>query len=116
MRPRPQKNLSKSSKGTSSNETMPTSPMPTDTRPTAASMYKPEAEYHDLGAGSVEYVRLALMALVVVASMTGWWKPWMTRDWLAFTATLFRRPSDSSRSSNMIATVFSRGGSKPLKG
>lgn len=40
-------------------------------------------------AGVVEYVRLALMALVVVASLMGWWRHWMTRDWLAFAATLF---------------------------
>ena len=36
----------------------------------------------------VEYVRLALMAIVVLASLTGWWKHWMTRDWLALSATL----------------------------
>jgi len=41
---------------------------------------------HSVTAG--EYVRLALMALVVVASLTGWWRHWMLRDWLAFTATL----------------------------
>jgi heavy metal translocating P-type ATPase len=39
-------------------------------------------------AGSAEYVRLALMALVIVASLTGWWRHWMSRDWLAFAATL----------------------------
>ena len=89
MRHRPQKNLSTSSKGTSSNETMPTSPMTANTGPTGVSLHNPETERHDHGAGSVEYARLALMALVVVASMTGWWKPWMTRDWLAFAATLF---------------------------
>ena len=41
---------------------------------------------HSVTAG--EYVRLALMALVIVASLTGWWRHWMLRDWLAFTATL----------------------------
>src|SRR5260370_17882245 len=35
-----------------------------------------------------EYVRLALMALVVVASLSGWWRHWMSRDWVAFAATL----------------------------
>src|SRR5438105_4295665 len=35
-----------------------------------------------------EYVRLGLMALVIVASLTGWWRHWMLRDWLACTATL----------------------------
>ena len=39
-------------------------------------------------AGFAEYVRLALMALVIVASLTGWWRHWMSRDWLAFAATL----------------------------
>jgi len=38
--------------------------------------------------GFAEYVRLALMALVIVASLTGWWRHWMSRDWLAFAATL----------------------------
>jgi cation transport ATPase len=41
---------------------------------------------HSVTAG--EYVRLGLMALVIVASLTGWWRHWMLRDWLAFTATL----------------------------
>jgi Cd2+/Zn2+-exporting ATPase/Cu+-exporting ATPase len=41
---------------------------------------------HSVTAG--EYVRLALMALVIVASLTGWWRHWMLRDWLACTATL----------------------------
>ena len=39
-------------------------------------------------AGFAEYVRLTLMALVIVASLTGWWRYWMSRDWLAFAATL----------------------------
>jgi heavy metal translocating P-type ATPase len=39
-------------------------------------------------AGFAEYVRLALMALIIVASLTGWWRHWMSRDWLAFAATL----------------------------
>jgi heavy metal translocating P-type ATPase len=37
---------------------------------------------------AAEYVRLGLMALVIVASLTGWWRHWMLRDWLACTATL----------------------------
>jgi cation transport ATPase len=28
------------------------------------------------------------MALVIVASLTGWWRHWMSRDWLAFAATI----------------------------
>jgi P-type Cu+ transporter len=35
-----------------------------------------------------EYVRLAVMGVVIVASLTGWWRNWMSRDWLAFAATL----------------------------
>jgi heavy metal translocating P-type ATPase len=37
---------------------------------------------------AAEYIRLGLMALVIVASLTGWWRHWMLRDWLACTATL----------------------------
>jgi Cd2+/Zn2+-exporting ATPase/Cu+-exporting ATPase len=43
---------------------------------------------HEHAAGATEYVRLGLLALVIVASLTGWWKPWMSRDWLALAATL----------------------------
>ena len=39
-------------------------------------------------AGFAEYVRLALMAAVIVASLFGWWKHFMSRDWVAFVATL----------------------------
>ncbi len=28
------------------------------------------------------------MAAIVVASLTGWWKPWMSRDWVAFAAVV----------------------------
>ncbi len=38
--------------------------------------------------GSADYIRLAVMAVVTVASLTGWWRHWMVRDWLAFAATL----------------------------
>jgi heavy metal translocating P-type ATPase len=43
---------------------------------------------HEHSGGAAEYVRLALMALVIVASLSGWWRNWMARDWLAFAATL----------------------------
>src|SRR5438093_3609293 len=43
---------------------------------------------HEHAADVSEYVRLALMAAVIVASLTGWWRHWMSRDWLAFAATL----------------------------
>jgi len=42
--------------------------------------------HHETGVG--EYIRLGLMAVVIISSLTGWWKGYMTRDWLAFAATL----------------------------
>src|SRR6266487_985439 len=45
-----------------------------------------DAEEHK--AGLAEYVRLVLMAAVIVASLIGWWRPWMSHDWLAFAATV----------------------------
>jgi heavy metal translocating P-type ATPase len=44
------------------------------------------AHGHETSKG--EYVRLGLMAAVILASIAGWWKSFMTRDWLAFAATL----------------------------
>ena len=43
---------------------------------------------HDHHHFAAEYVRLGLMALVIAASLTGWWKHLISRDWLAFFATL----------------------------
>ena len=43
---------------------------------------------HDHGTGTAEYVRLGLMGSIVVASLTGWWRPFMDRDWLAFAGTV----------------------------
>jgi heavy metal translocating P-type ATPase len=43
---------------------------------------------HEHAGGVVEYVRLALMAVVIVASLSGWWRNWMSHDWVAFAATL----------------------------
>ena len=43
---------------------------------------------HSHESGKTEYIRLGLMAVIVVASLTGWWKPCMSRDWLAFGATV----------------------------
>src|ERR1700740_277533 len=43
---------------------------------------------HDHAAGTGEYVRLGVMALIVIASITGWWRSFMDRDWLAFAGTL----------------------------
>jgi heavy metal translocating P-type ATPase len=43
---------------------------------------------HDHAVGSTEYIRLGVMALIVIASLTGWWRAFMDRDWLAFAGTL----------------------------
>src|ERR1700736_2001858 len=43
---------------------------------------------HDHETGVGEYVRLGLMGIIVVASLTGWWRPFMDRDWLAFAGTV----------------------------
>src|ERR1700752_410379 len=43
---------------------------------------------HDHPAGPTEYVRLGVMALIVIASLTGWWRSFMDRDWLAFAGTV----------------------------
>jgi Cd2+/Zn2+-exporting ATPase/Cu+-exporting ATPase len=43
---------------------------------------------HDHETGTAEYVRLGLMGIIVVASLTGWWRPFMARDWLAFAGTV----------------------------
>ncbi|HYZ72228.1 MAG TPA: hypothetical protein VE641_04070, partial [Chthoniobacterales bacterium] len=47
-------------------------------------------DHHDHGhaAGTSEYVRLGVMALIVIASLTGWWRAFMGRDWLAFAGTI----------------------------
>ena len=43
---------------------------------------------HEHPAGPVEYVRLGVLAVLILASLTGWWKNFMERDWLALAATL----------------------------
>jgi Cd2+/Zn2+-exporting ATPase/Cu+-exporting ATPase len=43
---------------------------------------------HEHAAGVGDYARLGLMAAVIVTSLTGWWRPYMSRDWLAFATTL----------------------------
>ena len=47
-----------------------------------------QGHVHEHKEAFAEYVRLALMAAVIDASLTGWWKHLMSRDWLAFAATL----------------------------
>src|SRR5881392_2500111 len=59
---------------------------------------------HSVTAG--EYVRLGLMALVIVASLTGWWRHWMLRDWLACTATLVGGFPISRRRGRICASVM----------
>ena len=34
------------------------------------------------------YIRLGVMAMVIVSSLTGWWRGYMSHDWIAFAATL----------------------------
>src|SRR5438128_4814112 len=46
------------------------------------------SDHSEPPAHAAEYVRLGLMGLVIVASLTGWWRHWLSRDWLAFAATL----------------------------
>ena len=43
---------------------------------------------HDHGTGTGEYLRLGLLGIIVVSSLTGWWRPFMDRDWLAFAGTI----------------------------
>ena len=47
-----------------------------------------EGHDHDHQTGTGEYIRLGLMGVIVVASLTGWWRPFMDRDWLAFAGTV----------------------------
>jgi P-type Cu+ transporter len=47
-----------------------------------------EGHDHDHQTGTAEYIRLGLMGIIVVASLTGWWRPFMNRDWLAFAGTV----------------------------
>jgi P-type Cu+ transporter len=46
---------------------------------------EPALEHHTHAA---EYARLIVMAAVILASLSGWWRYWMSRDWLAFATTL----------------------------
>jgi Cd2+/Zn2+-exporting ATPase/Cu+-exporting ATPase len=43
---------------------------------------------HNHNAGTSEYVRLGVMALIIIASLTGWWRAFLDRDWLAFAGTI----------------------------
>ena len=43
---------------------------------------------HDHAGGPGEYVRLGVLALIIIASLTGWWRSFMDRDWLAFAGTV----------------------------
>jgi len=37
---------------------------------------------------AAEYIRLGVMAAIILASLTEWWKSYMSRDWLELAATL----------------------------
>src|SRR5262249_50859856 len=50
--------------------------------------HSPDHDDHNHGTGIGVYVRLGLMGLIVLASLTGWWRPFMNRDWLAFAGTV----------------------------
>jgi Cd2+/Zn2+-exporting ATPase/Cu+-exporting ATPase len=43
---------------------------------------------HDHETGTAECLRLGLMGIIVVASLTAWWRPFMAHDWLAFAGTV----------------------------
>src|SRR5215469_2924853 len=43
---------------------------------------------HNHQIGSAEYARLGVLAIIIVASLTGWWRPFVDRDWLAFAGTV----------------------------
>src|SRR5260221_13958799 len=47
-----------------------------------------EGHDHDQQTGTAECIRLDLMGIIVVASLTGWWRPFMDRDWLRFAGTV----------------------------
>src|ERR1700730_4138095 len=43
---------------------------------------------HDHATGTADYIRLGAMGLIIVASLTGWGRGFMDRDWLAFAGTI----------------------------
>ena len=43
---------------------------------------------HDHETGTAEYLRPGLMGFIVIASLIGWWRSFMDRDWLAFAGTV----------------------------
>src|SRR5260370_17128293 len=44
---------------------------------------------HDHASGTGEYVRLGTMALIIIASLTAARRPFMDRDWLTFSVSVF---------------------------
>ena len=55
----------------------------------AHEQHDPEHDHsHKHSAGAVEYVRLGVLAVVIIWSLTGSWKHFMSRDWLALVATV----------------------------
>src|SRR5437660_6112666 len=71
-----------------SSQTKAPSPRPAYWRPDQCHRESPRTRRGMFLAGTAEYVRLGLLAAVVLASLIGWWKPFMTRDWLALAATI----------------------------
>jgi len=48
----------------------------------------PDHHDHEHQAGTAEYARLGVLAIIIAASLTGWWHHFMSRDWLAFAGTV----------------------------
>jgi Cd2+/Zn2+-exporting ATPase/Cu+-exporting ATPase len=49
---------------------------------------EPHDHEQDHPPGAVEYVRLGVLAVVIIWSLTGWWKYFMSHDWVALVATV----------------------------
>ncbi len=47
----------------------------------------PHDHGHEHGVERADNVRVAVLAMVVAASLSGWWRSYFTRDWLALAAT-----------------------------
>ena len=48
----------------------------------------PDHHDHEHQAGTAEYARLGVLAIIIAVSLTGWWHHFMSRDWLAFAGTV----------------------------
>jgi Cd2+/Zn2+-exporting ATPase/Cu+-exporting ATPase len=52
------------------------------------SRHDSDHDSYDHQTGTAEYIRLGALAILVVASLTGWWRHFMNADWLAFAGTV----------------------------